>query len=147
MKVENIIDYLKKQPLMYLANIDGDQPRVRPVALIYHKNTCWFVSIAGREKIKQLENNNNVEFAINPHDDEKLSTIRGTGKAILVDDAEIRQDIANAIPWFDGYWESSEDPRFYLYKIDLEKLSVQIPQVRDIYTFDLKTGKSKVKTE
>ena len=147
MKLDDIIDYLKKQPLMYLANIEGDQPRVRPVALIYHKDTCWFVSIAGRDKIKQLEVNNNVEFAINPHDDEKLSTIRGTGKAILIDDPEIRRDVANAIPWFDGYWESSEDPRFYLYEIDLEKLSVQIPQVRDIHTFNIKTGKSEVKKE
>lgn len=147
MEVKNVIDYLKKQPLMYLANIDGDQPRVRPMALIYHKDTCWFVSIAGRDKIKQFEKNNNVEFAINPHDDEKLSTLRGSGKAILVDDAEIRKDVASAIPWFDSYWETSEDPRFFLYKIDLEELSVQIPGVRDIYKFNLKTGETKVKKE
>jgi len=147
MKVENVIDYLKKQPLMYLANIDGDQPRVRPMALIYHEDTCWFVSVAGRDKIKQIENNTNVEFAINPHDDKELSTIRGTGKAVLVDDSEIRKDVASAIPWFDGFWKSSEDPKFYLYKIDLEKLSVQIPQVRDIYTFNIKTGETKVKKE
>ena len=147
MKVEDVIDYLKKQPLMYLANIDGDQPRVRPMALIYHKDTCWFVSVAEREKIIQIEKNNNVEFAINPHDDDKLSTIRGTGKAILVDDPEIRKDVATAIPWFDGFWESSEDPRFYLYKIELEKLSVQIPQVRDIHTFYIKTGKTEIKKE
>jgi uncharacterized pyridoxamine 5'-phosphate oxidase family protein len=147
MDVETVINYLKKQPLMYLANVEGDQPRVRPMALIYHKDTCWFVSIAGRDKIKQFESNNKVEFAINPHDEEKLSTIRGTGKAILVDDADVRKDVANAIPWFDGYWESADDPRFFLYKIDLEQLSVQIPQVRDIYRFDLKTGKTEIKTE
>ena len=147
MKAEDVINYLKKQPLMYLANVEGDQPRVRPMALIYHKDTCWFVSIAGRAKINQLEENNNVEFAINPHDDEKLSTIRGSGKAILVEDSEIRRDVANAIPWFDGYWESSEDTRFFLYKIDLEKLTVKIPQVRDIYTCYLKTGETKVKKE
>ena len=147
MKLETLIDYLKKQPLMYLANVDNDKPRVRPVALIYHKDTCWFVSIAGRDKIRQIEKNNNVEFAINPHDDEMLSTIRGVGKAILIEDAEIKRDVANVIPWFDGYWESSEDPRFYLYKIDLEELSVQIPKIRDIYKFNLKTGETSVKTE
>ena len=147
MKLDTIINYLKKQPLMYLANIEGDQPRVRPVALIYHQDTCWFVSIAGRDKIKQLEINNNIEFAINPHDDEKLSTIRGTGKAILVEDQEIREDVAKAIPWFEAYWESADDPRFYLYKIDLEKLSVQIPKIRDIHTFYVKTGKTEVKRE
>ena len=147
MKLEDVIDYFKTQPLMYLATVDGTQPKVRPMALIYHKDTCWFVSIAGRKKIEEIEVNNNVEFAINPHDRENLSTIRGTGKAILVDDPEVRQDLANAIPWFDGYWESAEDPRFYLYKIDLEKLSVQIPKIRDIHTFYIKTGETKIKSE
>ena len=92
-------------------------------------------------------NNNNVEFAINPQDREGMSTIRGTGKAILMDEPEIRKDVANTIPWFDGFWESSDDPRFFLYKIDLEKISVQIPVKRDIYTFDLKSGEVEVKKE
>ena len=147
MKLEDVIDYFKTQPLMYLATIDGDQPKVRPMALIYHKDICWFVSIAGRKKIKELDANNNVEFAINPHDREDMSTIRGTGKAILIDDQEIRQDLASAIPWFDGYWESAEDPRFFLYKIDLEKVSAQIPVKRDVYTFDIKSGRKEIKTE
>ncbi|MCK5304911.1 MAG: pyridoxamine 5'-phosphate oxidase family protein, partial [Candidatus Heimdallarchaeota archaeon] len=55
MKLEEVLEYLKLQPLMYLATTDGNQPRVRPMALIYHKETCWFVSIAGREKIKEIE--------------------------------------------------------------------------------------------
>ncbi len=147
MEIEDIIDYFKTQPLMYLATTDGKKPRVRPMALIYHKDTCWFVSIAGRKKIKEIETNDNVEFAINPQDREDLSTIRGSGRAILIDDQEIRQDLANAIPWFDEYWESAEDPRFFLYKIDLEQVSVQIPVKRDIYIFNIKNGKTEVRPE
>ena len=147
MKIETVIDYFKSQPLMYLATVDGNQPKVRPMALIYHKDTCWFVSIAGRKKIKEIETNDNVEFAINPQDREDLSTIRGTGRAILIDDQELRQDLADAIPWFDGYWESAKDPRFFLYKIDLEQVSVQIPVERDIHIFNIKTGKIEIKSE
>jgi len=147
MKIETVIDYFKSQPLMYLATVDGNQPRVRPMALIYHKDTCWFVSIAGRKKIREIETNDNVEFAINPQDREDLSTIRGTGKAVLIDNQEIRKDLANVISWFDGYWESAEDPNFFLYKIDLEQVSVQIPVKRDIYTFNIKTGKTDVRSE
>lgn len=147
MKLETVIDYFKSQPLMYLATVDGKQPKVRPMALIYHKDTCWFVSIAGRKKIKEIETNDNVEFAINPQDRDDLSTIRGSGKAILIDNQEIRQDLANAIPWFDGYWKSAEDSRFFLYKIDLEQVSVQIPVKRDIYIFNIKTGKTDVRPE
>ena len=147
MKIETVIDYFKSQPLMYLATIDGNQPKVRPMALIYHTNTCWFVSIAGRKKIKEIEINDNIEFAINPQDREDLSTIRGTGRAVLIDDQELRQDLANVIPWFDEYWESAEDSNFFLYKIDLEQVSVQIPVKRDIYIFNIKTGKTDVRSE
>ena len=147
MKLEEVLDYLKLQPLMYLATVDGTQPRERPMALIYHKETCWFVSIAGREKINEIEKNNNVEFAINPQDREDLSTIRGAGKAVLISDFEIKKEVVKAIPWFDGYWKSYDDPGFYLYRLDLEKISVQIPVKRDIYTFYLKTGDVKIKKE
>lgn len=147
MKLDEVLDYLKLQPLMYLATVDGTQPRVRPMALIYHNDICWFVSISGREKINEIEKNNNVEFAINPQDREELSTIRGSGKAILITDFETKKEVIKAIPWFDGYWKSHDDPRFYLYKLDLEKISVQIPVKRDIYIFDLKTGDIKIKEE
>ncbi len=147
MKLENVLNYLQLQPLMYLATVVENQPRVRPMALIYHDDTCWFVSIAGREKITELEKNNNVEFAINPHDKEEMSTIRGRGKALLITDLDIKTDVAKAIPWFDGYWKSYDDPGFYLYKLDLNQISVQIPGKRDIYTFDLKTGSVKIKEE
>lgn len=147
MKLEDVMEYLKLQPLMYLATADGDQPRVRPMALVYHNDTCWFVSISGREKITEIENNNNVEFAINPQDKEEMSTIRGTGKAVLISNFETKKDVIEAIPWFDGYWKSYDDPRFYLYRLDLEKISVQIPVKRDIYMFDLKTGIVNIKEE
>ncbi len=147
MKLKDVLDYLKLQPLMYLATVDENQPRVRPMALIYHNDTCWFVSIAGREKINEIEKNNKVEFAINPQDREDLSTIRGTGKAILITDFETKKGVIKSIPWFDVYWKSYDDTMFYLYRLDLEKISVQIPVKRDIYIFDLKTGDVKIKEE
>jgi len=48
MKLETVIDYFKSQPLMYLATVDGNQPRVRPMALIYHDElmSSWHISQA-----------------------------------------------------------------------------------------------------
>ena len=147
MELNKVINYLKKQPLMYLATIDGNCPKVRPVALIYHKENFWFVSIAGRDKIKQIKNNNNIEFAVNPNDDDSISTIRGQGLAILIEDSDVKRDVTTAIPWFKEYWDSANDPKFVLYKIELEKVSVQIPKIRDIYTFDLISGETTIKKE
>ena len=130
MKLEVIKDYFKQQPLMYLATTEGNQPRVRPMALIYHKEICWCCSVSERPKIKQMMDNNNIEFAINAHDKEEFSTIRGTGKAVLIEDMKIKKELSKAIPWFSGYWKSYDDPGFTLFRLDLEKIEVQIPVIR-----------------
>ena len=138
MKLEDIKDCFKQQPLMYLSTIDGSQPRVRPMALIYYKETCWCCSVSGRPKIKQMIDNNNIEFAINAHDKEEFSTIRGRGKAVLVDDMETKKELSEAISWFSGYWKSYDDPEFTLFRLDLEEIEVQIPVIREFHIFDLK---------
>ncbi|NPD90167.1 MAG: pyridoxamine 5'-phosphate oxidase family protein [Asgard group archaeon] len=144
MKLEDITDYFKQQPLMYLATSEGNQPRVRPMALIYHKDTCWCCSISGRPKINQILENNKIEFAINAHDKEEFSTVRGTGIATLVEDKETKKDVSEAINWFSGYWKSYDDPEFTLFRLDLDRIEVQIPVIREFHIFDLKEGTVKI---
>jgi len=124
MKLEDVKGYFKTQPLMYLATTEEDQPRVRPMALIYHNEQYWFCSISGRPKIDQIKKNNKVEFALNASDREDVSTIRGSGKAILIEDLETKKDLSEAIPWFIGYWESHTDPGFTLFRLDLERIEI-----------------------
>ncbi|MHA2358023.1 MAG: pyridoxamine 5'-phosphate oxidase family protein [Candidatus Heimdallarchaeaceae archaeon] len=137
MKLEDVKEYFNTQPLMYFATNEDNQPRVRPMALIYHNGQCWCCSIAGRPKIEQIKKNNKIEFALNASDREEMSTIRGSGKAVLIEDFETKKDLSEAIPWFSGYWESYDDPNFVLYRLDLERIEVQIPVVREFYFFDL----------
>lgn len=137
MKLEDIKDYFKQQPLMYLATTEGDQPRVRPMALIYHKEICWCCSISERPKIKQMIENKKIEFALNAHDKEEFSTIRGSGEAILIEDLETKRELSEAIPWFSGYWKSYNDPEFTLFRMDLDRIEVQIPVIREFHIFDL----------
>jgi len=140
MKLENVTDYFKTQPLMYLATLDKDKPRVRPMSLIYHKDQCWCCTIEGRPKIEQIKNNSNMEFALNAQDRDDLGTIRGLGKAIIVDDLDIKKEISEVIPWFEGYWESYDDPKFILIKLDLEIIEAHVPVVREFFTFNLIEG-------
>ena len=140
MKLEDATDYFKTQPLMYLATLENDQPRVRPMALIYHKGQCWCCTTEGRPKIEQIKNNSKMEFALNAQDREDLGTIRGLGKAIIVDDLDTKKEIAKIIPWFSGYWESYKDPKFVLIRLDLELIEAHVPVVREFYTFNLRDG-------
>ena len=140
MKLEDVTDFFKTQPLMYLATSENNQPRVRPMALIYYKDQSWCCSIAGRPKIDQIRNNNKFEFAVIAPEREDMSTIRGRGKASIEENLEIKKELADFISWFSGYWDSYEDPNFTLIRLDLEKIEVQVPKERIFYTFNIEDG-------
>ena len=140
MKLEDVTDFFKTQPLMYLATSENNQPRVRPMALIYYKNQSWCCSIGGRPKIDQIQNNNKIEFAVIAPERDDMSTIRGRGKASIEEKLETKKKLAEFIPWFSGYWNSYEDPNFVLIRLDLEEIEVQVPKERIFYTFNLENG-------
>ena len=140
MQLEEITDFFKTQPLMYLATSENNQPRVRPMALIYFKDQSWCCSIGGRPKIDQISKNNKFEFAVIAPEREDMSTIRGSGKASKEEDPDIKKELADFIPWFSGYWDSYEDPNFVLIRLDLEKIEVQVPKERIFYTFNIEDG-------
>lgn len=140
MKLKDVTDYFKTQPLMYLATLDEGKPRVRPMSLIYHKNQCWCCTIEGRPKIEQIKSDSNMEFALNAHDRDDLGTIRGLGKAFIIDDLDTKKEISEVIPWFSGYWKSYDDPKFILIRLDLEQIEAHVPVVREFFTFNLIDG-------
>jgi len=140
MKLEDVTDFFKTQPLMYLATTDKDQPKVRPMALIYYEDQSWCCSLGGRPKIDQIKENGKIEFAVIAPEREDMSTIRGSGDAVIVKDKEIKKELSEFIPWFSGYWESFEDPAFVLIRLDLSEIEVQVPKERIFYTFNLEDG-------
>ena len=140
MKLKDITDFFKTQPLMYLATSENNQPHVRPMALIYYNDQSWCCSIGGRPKIDQIKNNNKIEFAVIAPDREDMSTIRGRGKASIEKNLDVKKELSEFITWFSGYWDSYEDPNFVLIRLDLEKIEVQVPKNRIFYTFNLEDG-------
>ena len=140
MNLEDVTDFFKTQPLMYLATAENDQPRVRPMALIYHKDQSWCCSLGGRSKIDQIRDNSKFEFAVIAPEREDMSTIRGLGKASIEENLEIKKELADFIPWFSGYWDSYEDPNFVLIRLNVEKIEVQVPKDRIFFTFNIEEG-------
>lgn len=140
MKLEDVKEFFDTQPLMYLATTEEDQPRVRPMALIYHDDQCWCCSIGGRPKIKQIQENNKIEFAVNAQSREDMATVRGLGRANIIENRVIKKQLSEAIPWFSGYWESYDDPNFVLFHLDIEEIEVQVPAERTFHFFNLKDG-------
>jgi general stress protein 26 len=123
--------------LMHLSTLDGNQPRVRMMALTVHDQKLWAVTRSGDDKVGQIRKNPNVEFTFAVQGKERTGCLRATAEACIMEDQKTRGDIASVIPWFSGYWESPEDPNFTLIRLDLKKILFDHHQTSSKYTIEL----------
>lgn len=135
-KYEEIRKYFTNMPLIHLATIDGDYPRVRMMALIEHNGKLWLASKSHWNKVEQIRINPNIEFTVPVKSEQEIGCIRVTGKAKIVEDQNVKEELAKAVPWFDGYWESPEDPAFALISLTLLSIKFDNPFDRHKYSLE-----------
>jgi len=122
MQLSEVWSLFEAGGLVHLSTLDGDQPRVRMMSLTVHGNNLWLATRSGDDKVDQIRKNNNVEFTFTVRGKERTGCLRSTARAVIIEDTSTREEIANAIPWFTGYWESSEDPNYTLIRLDLTRI-------------------------
>jgi general stress protein 26 len=123
--------------LVHLSTMDGHQPRVRVMALTIHDSKLWVVTRTADDKVDQIRKNPKVEFTFPVPGKERTGCLRATAEAKIVEDQSTRSEVASVIPWFSGYWTSSEDPNFTLIRLDLKKVLFDHHETSSKYTIDL----------
>lgn len=137
MTLSEVWPLFKAGGLVHLSTLDGNQPRVRMMALTIYDQNLWVVTRTGDDKVAQIRINSNVEFTLTVPGEERTGCLRATAKANIVEDHGTRDDVASAIPWFSGYWESSKDPNFTLIRLDLKRILFDHHENSLKYTIDL----------
>lgn len=84
-------DSLKDCQVVFLATIDGNRPRVRPVTLMRKGNALFTVSRLKSQKLEQIAKNPMVEFAFSLPDI-GFNSIRVECTAEIVDDEKIKAE-------------------------------------------------------
>jgi general stress protein 26 len=104
----------------YLATIDGDQPRLRPVSPVRTDGFAVYVANLRRyDKTAQIAANPKVEMCyLDDHHDQ----VRITGRAEVLDsaapaDRALLQEIWDANPLLRQYLGSLENPELIVYRI------------------------------
>lgn len=107
---------LKADRFPYLASIDGDQPRLRPVSPVRTDGfTVYVANLRSYHKTQEIEANPRVELCyLDDHHDQ----VRITGVAHLVDDRSILQQIWDSNPLLRNYLGSIDNPDLIVYRID-----------------------------
>lgn len=109
-------DVLTQDRFPYLASMDGDQPRVRPVSPVRTDGfTVYVANLRGYHKTVEIAANPNVElcYLSDTHDQ-----VRITGIANNVEDRTTLEQIWNANPLLRQYLGSIDNPELIVYRVD-----------------------------
>jgi general stress protein 26 len=99
----------------FLATIDGDQPRVRPVSPVRTDGfTVYVANLRGYHKTVEIEANPRVELC---YLDDRHDQVRITGTAEVVTDRALLQEVWDANPLLRQYLGTMDNPEFVLYRI------------------------------
>jgi len=99
----------------YLATIDGDQPRLRPVSPVRTEGfTVYVANLRQYHKTVEIEANPKVELC---YLDESHDQVRITGVAEIVTDRQLLQEIWDDNPLLRQYLGSIDNPELIVYCI------------------------------
>jgi general stress protein 26 len=109
-------EIVKKVRFPMLATVDGNQPRLRPVSPVRTEGfTVYVANLKSYGKTAEIETNPNVELC---YLDEDHNQVRITGKAEVIKDRKILEEIWNANRLLQHYLGSVDNPELVVYKIN-----------------------------
>ncbi len=129
--------YFKDMQVIYLATVEGDTPRVRPVTLIHYDKKMWVTTGSGDNKIKQINANNSIEFCLLLKAGETSGYIRGAGTAEVITDTKTRTLIAENTPFFEEFWKDTNDPGYALLRIHTHDIEYLKPGTLKVERFSV----------
>lgn len=98
-----------------LATVDGDQPRVRPVSPVRTDGfTVYVANLQQYGKTREIAANPKVELC---YTDDGHNQVRITGRAEVVEDRGLLDEIWNSSPLLRAYLGTPDNPELIIYRI------------------------------
>lgn len=113
--MNEVLQFLKENPIFYLATIDGDTPRVRPFGFcMEYKGKLCFCTSNNKDVYRQMKANPNIEISVASKNDKWL---RLKGKAVFISNHDSKMAAFEASPSLARLY-SEDDPLFEIFYID-----------------------------
>lgn len=134
---EEYLSFLKETQTAYIATAEADQPRVRPVVLLWLDGVAWVGSGTSNGKTQQVKRNRNVELCIPIVRNDRHGYVRMAGHAEVVCDPKVRADLAKRMSYFDAFWTSPDDASYSLLRIVPREVLFLRPEEDHHHVIDL----------
>lgn len=125
--IKKVLNQFEDFQHVFLATVDGDQPRVRPVTLINFDGKFWITTDTWSEKVKQIRKNPKVEFSFVFKKGNRDCCTRVTGLAKIIKDKQIKTRLATHCDFFSKHWKSVNDPNYTLLQISPSEATYVTP--------------------
>jgi general stress protein 26 len=114
---KEVLSIFKDYQTVFLATAKDNQPRVRPVTLMYFDKKFWVLTGTTTAKVKQIQKNPKIEFCLFLPKKDGNGYIRLVGKAKIVRDKKTKVRTAENCGFFNKYWKGFDDPEYTLIEI------------------------------
>ena len=119
--IQEVMARFQGQNLVYMATVEGDQPRVRPVTLIHLDDQLYVITGArgGAEtgKVRQIRVNPKVEFYMTIEGEGGQGFIRGETVTSIVEEPPLKERLYREIDWAKEYFDGPGDPSYVLLRL------------------------------
>lgn len=114
---KEIWGHFGRQQNVFLATVEGDQPRLRPVTLFRLEDRLFVATGSDNAKVKQIRVNPKVEFCLMFGEEGSRGTIRAECTARIVKDKDVKAKVYGAAPLLSEFWENPEEPSYTLIEL------------------------------
>ena len=110
--MKEVVDFVKKCRIFYLATVEGDQPRVRPFGVIeIYEDKVYVMTGKGKNVFKQIDANHKVELCAATD----TQWVRISGNLINDDRVEAKKFILDTNPYLRNMYNENDDNTAVLY--------------------------------
>jgi pyridoxamine 5'-phosphate oxidase len=120
MEYKDCVEFAGRCGTAFIATIDGNLPRVRPLALQFaDERGFYFQTEPVKSFYKQIQANKHVELCFYDTEGGGLGTVmRISGEIEFVDDLELKAKLLQDRPFFKKLRiEKADDPMFVLFRV------------------------------
>jgi uncharacterized pyridoxamine 5'-phosphate oxidase family protein len=116
MDLRDVTRFFEKAPYGFLATLDGEQPRVRPLmAPVERGGRLWFCTANTKPLYRQLRANPRLEFSATSSE---MITIRIQARAAFSEDREMKAYFLDNFPLVRQIYGSPDNPIFAVFSLE-----------------------------
>lgn len=112
--MQEVVDFLKENPMGFLASADNGKPYVRPFGfMLVEDGNFYFCTSTEKEVYKQLKKNPFVEFSCMTKDFGQW--LRMNGEIEFSDDQKLKEKIMDSQPMVKDIYKTADNPVFAIF--------------------------------